>query len=115
MGLPYKFIVSGSGSMDLKAKIKESIAGRKLIFEIYPVSLREFINHRTDYRYTDRLSDFFSIERNQANILLFEYMNFGGYPRVVLADDSEDRLRNMDEIYQSYGYFSLQVGNPILV
>jgi hypothetical protein len=101
-GLPYKFIISGSGSMDLKAKFKESMAGRKRIFEINPVSLREFINHRTDYRYADRLSDFFSIEREQADLLLLEYMNFGGYPRVILAGDSEDKLRNIDEIYQSY-------------
>ena len=29
LNLPWKFIVSGSGSVDLKEKIKESLAGRK--------------------------------------------------------------------------------------
>jgi predicted AAA+ superfamily ATPase len=33
MNLPYKFIVSGSGSLELKEKIHESLAGRKRIFE----------------------------------------------------------------------------------
>ena len=33
MNLPYKFIVSGSGSIELKEKIHESLTGRKRIFE----------------------------------------------------------------------------------
>ena len=36
MKLPYKFVVTGSGSVELKEKIYESLAGRKRIFEIYP-------------------------------------------------------------------------------
>lgn len=34
MNLPYKLIVSGSGSLELKEKIHESLAGRKRIFEL---------------------------------------------------------------------------------
>src|SRR3989344_4067836 len=34
MRLPYKFVVTGSGSLELKEKIHESLAGRKLIFEL---------------------------------------------------------------------------------
>ena len=33
MNLPYKFIVSGSGSVELKERIHESLTGRKRIFE----------------------------------------------------------------------------------
>ncbi len=102
MDLPYKFIVSGSGSVDLKAKIKESMAGRKQVFEIYPLSIQEFVNYRTGNRYEDRLSAFFSLEKRQVDLLMLEYMNIGGYPKVVLARNAEDRLRTMDEIYQSY-------------
>ena len=40
MGLPYKFIVTGSGSIELKEKIYESLAGRKRVFEIFPLSLK---------------------------------------------------------------------------
>ncbi|MFH1573494.1 MAG: AAA family ATPase, partial [Acidobacteriota bacterium] len=31
-GLPWKFVVSGSGSIELKEKISESLAGRKRVF-----------------------------------------------------------------------------------
>ncbi len=102
MGLPYKFIVSGSGSVDLRARVKESMVGRKRIYEVYPLSLREFVNHRTEYRYEDRLPDFFAVESARCDELLTEYLNYGGYPRVVLESEAREKLRVMDEIYQSY-------------
>lgn len=101
-GLPYKFIVSGSGSVDLKAKIKESMLGRKRVYEVYPLSLLEFVNFKTDYRYADRLPDFFTLEKARSADLLLEYLNYGGYPRVALETESREKLRVMDEIYQGY-------------
>lgn len=101
-GLPYKFIVSGSGSVDLKAKIKESMLGRKRVYEVYPLSLLEFVNFKTDYRYADRLPDFFTLEKARSSDLLLEYLNYGGYPRVVLETESREKLRVMNEIYQGY-------------
>lgn len=102
LGLPYKFIASGSGSVDLKAKVKESMLGRKRVYEVYPLSLREFVNFRTGYRYADRLPDFFALEQARAAELLLEYLNYGGYPRVVLETGAREKLRLMDEIYQGY-------------
>lgn len=102
MHLPYKFIISGSGSLDLKAKIKESIAGRKQLFIIEPISFEEFVNFKTDSKYEDRLQNFFAIEAARAQSLLEEYMVFGGYPRVVLAKTIEKKKSEMDEIYRSY-------------
>ena len=34
LNLPYKFIVSGSGSIELKEKIHESLVGRKRVFDL---------------------------------------------------------------------------------
>lgn len=102
MGLPYKFIVSGSGSVDLKARVRESMLGRKRLYEIFPLSLREFVDFKTNYRYSDRLPDFFALEHARTEKLLLEYMNFGGYPRVVLETQVRDKIREMDEIYQGY-------------
>ena len=107
LGLPYKFIVSGSGSLDLKAKIKESMLGRKRIYEVYPLSLLEFVNYKTGYRYSDRLPDFVALEKARSAELLLEYMNYGGYPRVTLETQSREKLRVMDEIYQ--GYISMDI------
>lgn len=102
MGLPYKFIVSGSGSVDLKAKIKESLAGRKRVYDIHTISLKEFINFKTDYRYEDNLSEYFTLERGTLDQHLIEYLNFGGYPRVVLETELREKIRIIDEIYHSY-------------
>ena len=102
MGLSYKFIISGSGSIELKAGIKESMVGRKRVYEIGPVSLREFMNFRTDNRYEGHLEKFLSIERAEANRLLMEYLNFGGYPRVILETEQKEKIRTIDEIYRGY-------------
>ncbi len=88
--LPYKFIVSGSGSLELKEKIHESLAGRKRLFELTTITFKEFINHKTDYKYEDSLSAFFEIEKKRTQAFLLEYMNFGGYP---LSVDIADKIR----------------------
>ena len=99
--LPYKFILSGSGSMELKQKIHESLVGRKRLFELFTVTLEEFINHRTDYQYEENLSDFLAIEKDRAQQMLSEYMQFGGYPRIVMQTEQREKLRLIDEIYRS--------------
>jgi len=102
MNLPYKFIVSGSGSVELKEKIHESLAGRKRLFELSTLSFEEFVNYKTDYRYESKLEDFFSLERERALLFLKEYLNFGGYPRVVLEETLEEKTKIIAELYQSY-------------
>lgn len=102
MGLPYKFIVSGSGSLELKERIHESLTGRKRVFEVSTLTFKEFIDFRTGYRYEKKLSDFFDVEREKAEVLLDEYLNFGGYPRVVLDETIEEKRNTINEIYQSY-------------
>ena len=99
--LPYKFIVSGSGSLELKEKIHESLAGRKRLFELTTITFEEFVNHKTDYRYKENPKGFFEIERDRTQQLLLEYMNFGGYPRVVLEPKISEKLLIIDEIYRS--------------
>lgn len=102
MNLPYKFIVSGSGSIELKAKIHESMVGRKRMFVLEPLSFKEFVNFYTNYRYEDRLYDFFTIEKTKTQTLLEEYMAFGGYPRIVLADTRDKKRIEIEDIYKSY-------------
>jgi predicted AAA+ superfamily ATPase len=102
LNLPHKFIVSGSGSLELKEKIHESLVGRKRIFELTPVSFEELVNFKTDYLYENKLSDFFEIEKEKTENFLKEYLNFGGYPRVVLEEKLSEKIKIIDEIYHSY-------------
>src|SRR3990167_5880037 len=100
LGAPYKFIVSGSGSLELKENIHESLAGRKRVFDITPLTFEEFVNYRTEYRYQDKWNDFFTIDTIRSKELLEEYFMFGGYPRVVLSPTFEDKRAAMGELYQ---------------
>lgn len=99
---PYKFIVSGSGSLELKEKIHESLAGRKQIFELGTLSFSEFANHKTDYLYEDKLNEFLAGDKIKSESLLLEYLSFGGYPKIVLQEKLEEKLKTIDELYQSY-------------
>ncbi|MGB9598861.1 MAG: ATP-binding protein, partial [Minisyncoccales bacterium] len=102
LNLPYKFIVSGSGSLELKEKIHESLVGRKRIFELSTLTFEEFFHFKTDYKYYGKLVNFFEIEKDKGEELLNEYLNFGGYPKVVLEEKIVEKQRVMAEIYQSY-------------
>ncbi|HEX7319489.1 MAG TPA: ATP-binding protein [bacterium] len=102
MNTPYKFIVSGSGSVELKERIHESLAGRKRIFELSTVSFEEFVDFKTDYKYSNRLANFFVVENARLFSLLEEYLNFGGYPRIVLENLMAEKRKLINEIYQSY-------------
>jgi predicted AAA+ superfamily ATPase len=102
MHIPHKLVVSGSGSIELKEKIHESLLGRKIIFELATVSFREFAHFKTDYRYEGRLEEFFAVLPQEGERLLEEYLDFGGYPRLILDETREGKQRMMNEIYRSY-------------
>ncbi len=102
MNLPYKFIVSGSGNIELKEKISESLMGRKRIFQMRPVLWKEFIDFKTKYKYADRLDSFSEVEKEKINDLLMEYLSFGGYPRVIIATSLREKQSEIKEIFNSY-------------
>ena len=102
MDLPVKFILSGSGSMELRASIQESMAGRKRMFEVMPVSFFEFADFRTGYNHSAYLDSFLMNDLPGALALLNEYLNFGGYPRVIMASSLHEKMDVINEIYQSY-------------
>jgi hypothetical protein len=109
MKLPYKFIVTGSGSVELKEKIYESLAGRKRIFEIYPLTFYEFADYKTDYLYSKDLEAFLNIDPNTRKKLLEEYLMFGGYPKVVLGETAEDKRHSLEDIYRSFVEKDIQI------
>jgi predicted AAA+ superfamily ATPase len=100
--LPYKLVVTGSGSLELKEKIHESLAGRKRIFEMMPVTFLEFVNYKTNYRYEENTVTFLDIHKSECETLLNEYLNYGGFPRIVTEPVSDEKLKLIDEIFRSY-------------
>lgn len=97
----YKFIVSGSGSLELKANIIEPMTGRKKTFILYPLTLTEFVANKLDIDF-DKVESELSNNPYLCERLTSEYLNFGGYPRVILAQTNQEKKEVLSEIYKSY-------------
>lgn len=98
-----KIIASGSSAFYLDRKFKDSLAGRKRIFYLYSLSFREFLRFRNEGELS--LKDFSSLSLSEKEkIILYyqEYLSYGGYPRVVLAPQGEERMEILRDIAHSY-------------
>lgn len=105
--LVHKWIASGSGSLELKEKIAESLAGRKRNFLLYPVSIAEFLS----YRLSIGISQCIPLLQTDALLeenMLFEYLQYGGYPRVITEQDPLEKRKILQEIFESYVERDLQ-------
>jgi len=98
---PYKFIVTGSGSLELKQNIVEPLTGRKKTFPLYPLSFEEFFKFKTG-KEIDEFNLFCQVNKNEGERILDEYLTFGGYPKVVLAKTALKKREVLEEIYTSY-------------
>ncbi|MEM5882295.1 MAG: ATP-binding protein [Candidatus Aenigmatarchaeota archaeon] len=84
----YKIIISGSSSKLLSKEISTELRGRCISFVLFPFSFREFLEFKK-----------FKIEKelSEARIgkilgLLMEYIEFGGYPEIILCDEKNKKL-----------------------
>jgi predicted AAA+ superfamily ATPase len=102
LNLPYKFVVTGSGSLQLKEKIGESLTGRKRLIQMHPVSFEEFIDYKTEYQYSDRLNLFYETSSEKLNELLNEYLVYGGYPKLITETLHHQKFEVINEIFTSY-------------
>ena len=101
----FKFLLSGSSSYYLKNLFTESMAGRKVVFEMFPLGFGEYLAFRgTPFRkrmsMEDRIFDRHEYERLRA--YYDEYVTFGGLPGVVLEPKREIKQEILQDIYSSY-------------
>jgi len=101
-----KIIVSGSSSLDLTVSAVKYLAGRMLSFTLFPLTFREFLSFK-DPALARVLEERNGLRLDQtltekANTLLDEFIVFGGYPRVVIAQDDEERRTILKNIFSLY-------------
>jgi hypothetical protein len=90
-----KFIVSGSAAAALRLQSTESGAGRFTDFMLPPLTFHEYIHLKDLHHlvqpktivYNSKEIPFFTTHDNKAlNKEFLNYLNFGGYPEVVLSE-----------------------------
>lgn len=103
-GEQLKFVVTGSSHFYIDHKFKDSMAGRKRIFELPTLGVDEVFH----FRGRDDLVPY--VGAGQIPLLLkdemmpffYDYLVYGGYPEVVLAPNISDRKEILRELRNSY-------------
>lgn len=103
-GEKLKLIVSGSSAFYIDQKFTDSLAGRKRLFVMRSLSFSEFLIFKNENDLASKAEKKLKLllpEKNKIMNLFEEYMIYGGYPKVVLAQkgEKEEVLR---EIINSY-------------
>lgn len=99
-----KFIVTGSSSFYLKNLFTESLAGRKKVFELFPLDFGEFLVFKGAHSAQDSFihSRFHTSEYNRLKGLYQEFVEYGGFPDVVLAAKIGEKRDLASDIVSSY-------------
>jgi predicted AAA+ superfamily ATPase len=102
-----KFIVTGSSSFYLKNYFPESLSGRKVIFELFPLNYKEFlffkgIEKQNINNFREKIDNKNFIADQKFEKLYQEYITFGGFPQVVLADEELQKKLYLKDIFNSY-------------
>lgn len=101
--LPLKMVLTGSSSLEIRAKIHEALTGRKRIFYLYPFSFCEtLLASQSDLFPLVKKKDISEFDKKSLAKAFQDYTIFGGYPRVVLAKSQKEKADILAEIYSSY-------------
>jgi uncharacterized protein len=102
-----KFVLTGSSSFYLKNLFPESLAGRKVIFELFPLDFEEFllfkgIDRKTTPEFRAKEKNRIALAYEKMKKLYDEYVNFGGFPEVVIRSDENQKKMILNDIMKSY-------------
>lgn len=92
-----------SASFYLKNLFTESLAGRKYIFELFPLTFSEFLLFKeSSLRIPARSYDITEAGFEAISPLYDEYILFGGFPGVVLKTSVEEKKKALEEVFTSF-------------
>lgn len=78
-----KIICSGSSSLEIHKHLKESLAGRRFLYRIYPLEYAEIKNSYPNFTFKD-------------------YLRFGGMPGLTYTNSEERKQQILNELVGSY-------------
>ncbi len=102
-----KFVLTGSSSYYLKNMFPESMSGRKVVYEVFPLTFDEFLGFKGISRqeitsFTDKAENKNIIAYEKYSGYYKEYVTYGGFPKVVLQQDPERKRIILNEVFTSY-------------
>lgn len=103
-----KFFLTGSASFYMKNLFTESLAGRKYLFELYPLTFKEFLTFKDrQLIIPKKTSKLTKATFDSISTLYDEYMFYGGFPGVVLKSSVEEKKITLEDIFTSF--FQLEI------
>jgi predicted AAA+ superfamily ATPase len=104
-----KFIVTGSSNYYLRNLFPESLSGRKFLYILPVLSYREYLYFKGRIAESDldqELEEVLTKKGSWSEVrhrdLYQEFMEFGGFPEVVLTEDTATRKLILENIFKSF-------------
>lgn len=95
-----KVILSGSNNIEINKNIRESFAGRKRVYSMWPLDFDEFLIWKEKLA----VAELEAYKKNLVNRgkianYLEEFMVWGGYPEVVLSNNEQEKKQILSDIF----------------
>lgn len=101
---PAKVFITGSSSTELSVQSIQYLVGRIFVFNLYPLSFREFLNYK-DAKLTNLLTEASDLSPElikRVNDYYDSFNIYGGYPRVVLSSTNKEKETVIKNIFNTY-------------
>ncbi|MFH1592106.1 MAG: ATP-binding protein [Candidatus Woesearchaeota archaeon] len=95
-----KFFISGSNFSMLKEDFTYKLSGRFAYFDLYPFSFKELIGIDTNVKNSVSLLS----KKQEVKHKFLEYLEFGGFPEVVLEKDKKKKAQLLRFYYDTIIY-----------
>jgi len=98
-----KIIISGSSATDLSVQGIKYLVGRIFAFRLDPFSFEEYLRFKDQRLYNIYIKNSLSTPIiKEINKYYDEFVVYGGYPRVALSEDNNEKEEILKNIYNTY-------------
>ncbi len=107
-GSGLKIIATGSSAFYMDKKFKDSLAGRKRIFELQTLNFSEWLLFNNEIELVEELrlirkqKDYVSARKRELLDMFETFIIYGGYPHVALEKDTEEKILLLKELRNSF-------------
>lgn len=97
-----KIFISGSSLPEIAIHSLSYLVGRVNIIQVFPVDFKEFVEYKdkTKLNLLEKQRTFLQLKLLEKEFE--QYLEFGGYPRVILWKEKEDKKKELENIVNTY-------------